>query len=171
MKKVEDLDTEDFVDSANLFEDISIEHATIVRIEPVQQTGLILLSFSVGKRGEEVTISTSPEHPFFVHGHGWSSCSPSLSMARYSLTTQQLAVGDTCFSLMQHVGTSSASALMPPPHTSHETPKDYKQVRFQESPTPKKRKLDSSGNSSTLSETPPPVLVSVRVSHACPSPQ
>jgi hypothetical protein len=171
MKKVEDLDTEDFVDSANLCHDISIEHATVARIEPVQQTGLFLLSFSVGKSGKEVTISTNPEHPFFVHGHGWSSCSPSLSMTRYSLSTHQLAVGNTCISLTQHVGTSSESALMPPPHTSPETAKEYKQVRFQESPTPKKRKHDSSGTSSTLSETPPPVLVRVRVSHACPSPQ
>ena len=151
MKKVEDLDTEDFVDSANLCHDISIEHATVVSIEPVQQTGLFLLSFSVGKRGTEVTISTSPEHPFFVYGDGWSSCSPSLSMTRYSLSTHQLAVGDTCISLTQHVDTSSESALMPPPHTSPETAKDYKQVRFQESPTPKKRKHDSSGTSTNLS--------------------
>ena len=33
MKNVEDLDTEDFIDSANLCHDISIEHATVVRIE------------------------------------------------------------------------------------------------------------------------------------------
>jgi hypothetical protein len=168
MKKVEDLDTEDFGDSANLCQDISIEHATVIRIEPVQQTGLFLLSFSVGK--SEVTISTSPEHPFFVYGDGWSSCSPSLSMAKYSLSTHQLTVGDTCISLTQHIDTSSESALMPPPHTSPETAKDYKQVRFQESPTPKKRKHDSSGSSTTLSETPPPVLVRMRVSHASPSP-
>ena len=73
MKKVEDLDTTDFVESADICHDVSIEHATVVRLEHIQQTGLFLLSFRVGNHTSEVTISTSPEHPFFVFGHGWSS--------------------------------------------------------------------------------------------------
>ena len=169
MKKVEDLETEDFLESAKLCHDLSIDHATVVRLEPVQSTGLFLLSFSVGKGGAEARISASPEHPFFVHGRGWSSCSPSLSMARYSLSTHQLAVGDTCISLTQHIDSSSESALMPPPHTSPETAKDYKQVRFQDSPTPKKRKY-SQDISTTQSETTAPVLVKVRVAQSWESP-
>lgn len=162
MKKVEDLETEDFVDSAKHCPDLSIEHATVVRLEPVQSSGLLLLSFTVGKRGGGATISTSPDHPFFVYGHGWSSCSPSLTMARYSLSAHQLTVGDTCISLTHHL---DSSALMPPPHTSPETTKDCKQVRFQDSPVMKKRK-HCQDLSETQSETPPPVSLKVRVSDA-----
>ena len=161
MKKVEDLETEDFVESAKQCPDLSIEHATVVRIEPAQSSGLLLLCFTVGKRGAGATISTSPDHPFFVSGHGWSSCSPSLTMARYRLSSHQLTVGDTCISLTHHI---DSSALMPPPHTSPETVKDCKQVRFQDSPVLKKRKIvdDLPEN---MSETPPPVSLKVRVSN------
>ena len=159
MKKVEDLDTTDFVSSADLCHDVSIEHSTVVRLEHIQPTGMFLLSFSVGKRRAEVTISASPEHPFFVYGHGWSSCSPSLTLARYSLSTHQLAVGDTCISLTSHADSSSASMLMPPPHTSPETVRDFKQVRFQESPNPKRRRHshDSPVSTTVPSEDTPPV--------------
>eukprot|EP00092_Neocalanus_flemingeri_P034684 GFUD01037734.1.p1 GENE.GFUD01037734.1~~GFUD01037734.1.p1 ORF type:complete len:481 (-),score=147.99 GFUD01037734.1:170-1612(-) len=170
MKKVEDLETEDFVESADLCRDISIEHSTIVRLEHIQSTGLFLLSFTVGKRREEVTISASPHHPFFVYGHGWSSCSPSLTLARYSLSCHQLAVGDTCISLTNHTDYSSASLLMPPPHTSPETVKDFKQVRFQcldnQSPTPKKKRPthDYQMSSTSHLDNCPSVSVRVRMS-------
>jgi len=171
MKKVEDLDTTDFLESANICHDVSIEQSTVLRLELVQPTGLFMITFNVGKRGEEVTISASQEHPFFVYGQGWSSCSPSLSMARYSLSCHQLAVGDTCISLMSLVDSNSASLLMPPPHTSPETVKDFKQVRFQESPTPKKKKHSHDPIlNPTPSETPPPLSVRVRVSQTSPSP-
>ena len=91
---MEDLATEDFEESAKLCHDLSINLATVVRLEPVLSTGLFLLSFTLGKGRSAAKISASPEHPFFVDDHGWSSCSPSLSMARYSLSTHQLAVGD-----------------------------------------------------------------------------
>ena len=98
-KKVEDLETADFIESAELCPEVSLEHSTVVRLEKIQTTGLFLLSFSVGKNRAEVTISASPEHPFFVYGHGWSSCAPSLTLARYSLNCMQLRLGDACVSL------------------------------------------------------------------------
>ncbi|KAK2176034.1 hypothetical protein NP493_689g01009 [Ridgeia piscesae] len=39
------------------------------------------------------------EHPFFVFGRGWSSCSPQRTMQYYSLQCHQLQVGDICISL------------------------------------------------------------------------
>lgn len=39
------------------------------------------------------------EHPFFVFGQGWSSCSVSRTLARYGLDCQKLNVGDVCISL------------------------------------------------------------------------
>ena len=39
------------------------------------------------------------EHPFFVFGQGWSSCSVTRTLARYGLDCQKLNVGDVCISL------------------------------------------------------------------------
>ena len=99
IKNIEDLDTTDFIESAHLCPEVTLEQSTVVRLEQNQSTGLFLVSFSVGKNTAEVTISATPEHPFFVYGHGWSSCAPSLTMARYSLNCMQLRVGDVCVSL------------------------------------------------------------------------
>ena len=99
IKNIEDLEITDFIESAELCPEVSLEHSTVVRLEKIQTTGLFLLSFSVGKNRAEVTISASPEHPFFVYGHGWSSCAPSLTLARYSLNCMQLRLGDACVSL------------------------------------------------------------------------
>ena len=88
-------------------------------------------------------------------------------MTRYRLSSHQLVVGDTCISLTHNI---DSSALMPPPHTSPETIKECKQVRFQDSPLLKKRKTvdDLSEN---MSETSPPVSLIVRVSSAWESSQ
>ena len=101
LKNVEDLSTSDFVLSGSLCSSVAIEHSTVVRLEHIQSTGLFLISFSVGKNTAEVTIYASPEHPFFVYGHGWSSCSPPLTMDRYRLHVEQLKVGDGCVSLVK----------------------------------------------------------------------
>lgn len=39
------------------------------------------------------------EHPFFVFGQGWSSCSTEHTLHRYGLDCHKLAVGDVCISL------------------------------------------------------------------------
>ena len=73
MKKVEQLDTEDFLSSAahspevglaiflrkkNVDQSdscqVSIDQSTLIRLEPTQATGLCVLSFSVGKRNLQV---------------------------------------------------------------------------------------------------------------------
>ncbi|CAG5130926.1 unnamed protein product, partial [Candidula unifasciata] len=46
-----------------------------------------------------VTVEATLEHPFFVFGQGWSSCSVSRTLARYGLDCQKLNVGDVCISL------------------------------------------------------------------------
>ena len=74
MKKVEQLDTEDFLSSAahspevglaiflkkNVDQfnscQVSIDQSTLIRLEPTQATGLCVLSFSVGKRNLQVNI-------------------------------------------------------------------------------------------------------------------
>ena len=123
MKRVELLRTEDFVNSAASCPDISLEEATVTKLDN-NNNNSVLLTFSVGKSVcETVTFTISPEHPFFVTGRGWSSCSPDLTMTRFSLDCKQLAVGDVCISLRH--GVSEAGDKM-----------SHKQVRFQDSTLP-----------------------------------
>ena len=79
---MEELETEDFLSSAAHSPEVSIDQSTLVRLEPTLATGVCVLGFSVGKKNLQVSVSAGLEHPFFVFGRGWSSCSPSLSMAR-----------------------------------------------------------------------------------------
>lgn len=51
------------------------------------------------------------EHPFFVIGQGWSSCSPARTLAVYGLQCQKLRVGDICISLSRRSGDSPCSGL------------------------------------------------------------
>ena len=64
----------------------------------------------------KVTVEATQEHPFFVFGQGWSSCSPQRTMQYYSLQCHQLQVGDICISLT-HKDTvtqpSTTSAIHP----------------------------------------------------------
>ena len=49
------------------------------------------------------------EHPFFVFGRGWSSCSPERTRQRYGLHCFKLVVGDICISLTQGQSSSADS--------------------------------------------------------------
>ena len=123
MKKVEHLKTEDFVSSAASCPDISLEEATVTKLEN-NNNNSVLITFCLGKSlAESVSLTISPEHPFFVTGRGWSSFSPHQTITRFSLDCKQLAVGDVCISLR---------------HGGSEGPGDrnQKQVRFQDSPLP-----------------------------------
>lgn len=44
-------------------------------------------------------MEAQPEHPFFVYGHGWSSCHPDGSLQVFGLKCNRLQVGDICISL------------------------------------------------------------------------
>ncbi|XP_070575897.1 ataxin-1-like isoform X2 [Ptychodera flava] len=99
LKKVEDLRTEDFVQSAAVSEDLKIDSSTVVRIDEDHQAGLAILGFSVGEHRIQVTVESTVEHPFFVFGQGWSSVRPDRTLQRYGLSCHQLSVGDVCISL------------------------------------------------------------------------
>ncbi|CAL1539376.1 unnamed protein product [Lymnaea stagnalis] len=99
LKRVEDLQTDDFVSSAEISSDLKVDSSTVVRIEENQDRGTAMLSFSVGEHRVQVTVEATLEHPFFVFGQGWSSCSVTRTLARYGLDCQKLNVGDVCISL------------------------------------------------------------------------
>lgn len=61
LKRVEDLQTEDFVNSAEISSDLKVDSSTVVRIEEQPDRGTAMLSFSVGEHRVQVSthVSTS----------------------------------------------------------------------------------------------------------------
>ncbi|KAK2854050.1 hypothetical protein Q5P01_006711 [Channa striata] len=100
LKRVEDLQTQDFVRSAEVSGGLKIDSSMVVDIRASQQRpGLMSLHFTVGEQQSKVTIDVPPEHPFFVFGQGWSSCSPERTAQLYGLACHHLQVGDVCVSI------------------------------------------------------------------------
>lgn len=100
LKRVEDLQTQDFVRSAELSGGLKIDSSMVMNIHASQQrAGLVSLQFTVGEQQSKVTIDVPPEHPFFVFGQGWSSCSPERTAQLYGLPCHHLQVGDVCVSI------------------------------------------------------------------------
>ncbi|XP_033929732.1 ataxin-1-like [Melopsittacus undulatus] len=110
LKRVEDLKTQDFVHSAEVSGGLKINSSTVVDIQESQWPGLVTLHFVVGEQQSKVSIDVSPEHPFFVYGQGWSSCSPGRTAQHFALPCHRLQVGDVCISIsLQSMNGISAS--------------------------------------------------------------
>ena len=61
LKKVEELCSQDFIDSAESSADVRISHSTVTYIDPNLETGSGTISFAVGKHKIKVRIrSTEP---------------------------------------------------------------------------------------------------------------
>lgn len=110
LKRVEDLQTQDFVRSAEISGGLKIDSSTLVDIQESQWPGFVMLHFVVGEQQSKVSIEVPPEHPFFVYGQGWSSCSPGRTAQLFSLPCHRLQVGDVCISIsLQSLNSNSAS--------------------------------------------------------------
>ncbi|XP_048211134.1 ataxin-1-like [Perognathus longimembris pacificus] len=117
LKRVEDLQTQDFVRSAEVSGGLKIDSSTVVDIQESQWPGFVLLHFVVGEQQSKVSIEVPPEHPFFVYGQGWSSCSPGRTAQLFSLPCHRLQVGDVCISIsLQSLNSNSVSqaSCVPP---------------------------------------------------------
>ncbi|XP_021343823.1 ataxin-1-like isoform X2 [Mizuhopecten yessoensis] len=99
LKRVEDLQTDDFGQSADISSDLKIDSSTVVRMEEKCDRSTVVLGFVVGEHRVQVTVEATVEHPFFVFGQGWSSCDPDKTLERYGLECHRLSVGDICISL------------------------------------------------------------------------
>lgn len=116
LKRVEDLQTHDFVRSAEVSGGLKIDSSMVVDIRASQQRpGLVALQFTVGEQQSRVSIDVPPEHPFFVFGQGWSSCSPERTAQLYGLACHHLQVGDVCVSI-----TLQQQQKQPEPHLSQQ---------------------------------------------------
>lgn len=60
---------------------------------------------------KQVVVEASREHPFYVCGKGWCSCSPQRTMVRYELPCKQLVVGDCCRALSRVMPSTSTRPL------------------------------------------------------------
>ena len=56
MKKVEELQTEDFISSAKTNRDVFLDHSTLIKIENQEKSPNVTLTFSVGKDNIEVRM-------------------------------------------------------------------------------------------------------------------
>ncbi|KAM8763368.1 ataxin-1-like [Acanthopagrus schlegelii] len=123
LKRVEDLQTQDFVRSAEVSGGLKIDSSMVVDIRASQQRpGLVSLHFTVGEQQSKVTIDVPPEHPFFVFGQGWSSCSPERTAQLYGLACHHLQVGDVCVSitLQQQLQPQQQQQKQPQHHNSQQ---------------------------------------------------
>ncbi|KAH8386777.1 hypothetical protein KR093_002439, partial [Drosophila rubida] len=121
MRRVEDIRTEDFIQSALRSPHFELLEATVVKIDRNAVDHNINITFSYGSQHLKVNMEVTPSHPLFVYGQGWASCNPQLSLQRYALKCQQLQVGDICLSLVP----KPEQPPPPPPPTSLPLPGNY----------------------------------------------
>lgn len=99
LKRVEDLKTEDFIQSAEISSELKIDSSTVERIDNGQNPNAVVIQFSVGELKAQVCVEVLVEYPFFVFGQGWSSCCPDRTTQLFELSCAKLCVGDVCVSL------------------------------------------------------------------------
>ncbi|KAK5862371.1 hypothetical protein PBY51_017775 [Eleginops maclovinus] len=99
LKRVEDLKTEDFIQSAEISSELKIDSSTVERIDNGQSPNAVVIQFSVGELKAQVCVEVLVEYPFFVFGQGWSSCCPDRTTQLFELSCAKLCVGDVCVSL------------------------------------------------------------------------
>lgn len=100
LKRVEDLKTEDFIQSAEISSELKIDSSTVERIEGSHASpNFAVVQFSVGEHRAQVSVEVLVEYPFFVFGQGWSSCCPDRTTQLLELPCTKLSVGDVCISL------------------------------------------------------------------------
>ncbi|KAI1297198.1 Ataxin-1-like [Halotydeus destructor] len=98
-KKIEEIQTQDFVNGANTCSDLEVDASVIVKLVANLSTCSVYVTFAVGKKKSTVTVEAPVEHPFFVYHRGWSSFDPERSRSLYGLDCHPLKEGDTCISL------------------------------------------------------------------------
>ncbi|TNN86017.1 Ataxin-1 [Liparis tanakae] len=100
LKRVEELKTEDFIQSAEISSELKIDSSTVERIDGSHTSNnFAVVQFSVGEHRAQVSVEVLVEYPFFVFGQGWSSCCPDRTTQLLELPCTKLSVGDVCISL------------------------------------------------------------------------
>ncbi|KAM8917478.1 uncharacterized protein AB9W97_002058 isoform 2-T2 [Spinachia spinachia] len=110
LRKVEHLQTEDFLLGSLACPDLRLSCCTVQSITPLASSSCIsrLLILLHDQQSQEL-VDVYVEYPFFVRGAGWSSCSPQKTSRLCGLSCRQLSAGDVCLAL------TPVSASHPPP--------------------------------------------------------
>ncbi|KAM9738460.1 ataxin-1a isoform 1-T2 [Menidia menidia] len=127
LKRVEDLKTEDFIQSAEISSELKIDSSTVERIEGSHASpNYAVVQFSVGEHRSQVSVEVLLEYPFFVFGQGWSSCCPDRTTQLLELPCSKLSVGDVCISLtlknLRNGSLKKTQSLEPAPNHGHLKP-------------------------------------------------
>ncbi|KAM4614519.1 ataxin-1-like [Discoglossus pictus] len=155
LKRVEDLQTQDFVRSAEVSGGLKIDSSTVVDIQEGKWPGFVTLHFVVGEQQSKVCLDVPPEHPFFVYGQGWSSCSPRQTAQLFALPCHRLQVGDVCISIsLQSLNKSGTSTSQVMPHPMEKAALHTREpVLFSERDPEKQSLLQKDGMGSSNART------------------
>ncbi|XP_076059102.1 uncharacterized protein LOC143035876 [Oratosquilla oratoria] len=117
VRRIEDLNTRDFVEAAQASPDLTLDPSIVSAITPAR-TNFSTITFTFQPKNTQVAVDASNDHPFFVLERGWSSCNPDLTLRKYQLQVRQLVVGDRCVSLTKRSPTPTPT---PAPSSSTTT--------------------------------------------------
>ncbi|XP_064162481.1 ataxin-1-like isoform X1 [Anguilla rostrata] len=100
LKRVEELQTEDFLSCPDPGPDIHLSSCTILMISPSPDPAFSRLQVLLPDHStQQELLEVLVEYPFFVRDRGWSSCCPRRTVQLYELRCHQLRVGDVCLAL------------------------------------------------------------------------
>ncbi|XP_068609619.1 ataxin-1-like [Brachionichthys hirsutus] len=141
LKRVEELQTQDFLRSAATSPEVHLSTCTVLLISPSNAQGFSHLHVHLRDLNTQEILRVLVEYPFFVQDQGWSSCSPQRTSQLYGLPCRQLMEGDVCL------------ALTPTPSQTHRTnTRTGSRLHRIQRPT----RAAGRSNSSHREEMPPP---------------
>ncbi|XP_022652272.1 ataxin-1-like isoform X2 [Varroa destructor] len=110
LRTVEQVSTEDLVQSAEATPGVQLDSSRVLRLEPAHQSHAILITFAVASSKQEVSVESPVDRPFFVFNRGWSSCDPPKTLHKLGLQCHKLQPGDICVTLSKNVSASVVSS-------------------------------------------------------------
>ncbi|XP_050730761.1 proline-rich protein 36-like [Eriocheir sinensis] len=160
VRRVEDLETRDFLEAARAAEDLMLHPSTVAAItttpaRPHSST----ITFTFPATNSQVSVEAALEHPFFVFHRGWSSVSPERTLLKYELKVRLLQVGDVCVSLTKKVPGAEPPQPPPPPAQTQAQAPDAQDTpgtdtTTQATPTTTTTSTSSAPSTSTTSSAP-----------------
>ncbi|XP_030231845.1 uncharacterized protein LOC115557856 [Gadus morhua] len=106
LKRVEDLQTEDFLLGSLARRGLQLSCCTVQSITSSSSSSssssppaLSRLLILLHDQNSQELVDVYMEYPFFVRGRGWSSCCPERTARLCGLSCGQLSVGDVCLAL------------------------------------------------------------------------
>ncbi|XP_025836433.1 pollen-specific leucine-rich repeat extensin-like protein 2 isoform X2 [Agrilus planipennis] len=132
LRRIEEMQTEDFVQSAEKSAELRLADSTVVKIEETPSAGTVTIKLSYNQRRAQVEFESAAEHPFFVYGRGWASFAPERTLQVFGLKVHRLQVGDVLISLTPREPSCSStsfssSSIITTATTTAPTPRQFQQ--------------------------------------------